>query len=109
VYPLFKIWTPGQSICFVIRARFMDNNKVELEEEQGPACLLARKFLFYAKVCKVVVVCPYFEGVWVAFQIVTEGLKSTYNGEEFLIVNIVILFCRLERLGVECNRMPAIE
>jgi hypothetical protein len=33
MYPLFKVWMPGQCICFVIRAGFMNESEVKFGEE----------------------------------------------------------------------------
>jgi hypothetical protein len=54
--------------------------------------LASGKVLFRSEICEIIVVCPYFKGCRVAFEVVVEGFKGTDNGEEFLIVNVVVLF-----------------
>jgi hypothetical protein len=109
MYPLFKIWMPGQCICLVIEAGFVNKSEVEFSEKQGLACLVARELLFGAEVDEVIVVCPDFKGFGVAFKIVAEGFEGTDNGKEFFIMNIVILFSREEGLGEVSDRVPAIK
>jgi hypothetical protein len=96
MYPLFKIWTPGQCICLVIGAGFVNESEVEFGEKQGPACLAVRELLFGLEIDEVIVVCPDFKGFGVAFQVVAEGFEGMDNGKKFFIINIVILFCREE-------------
>jgi hypothetical protein len=109
MYPLFKIWTPGQCICLVIGARFVNKSEVEFGKEQGPACLVARELLFGVEVDEVIVVCPDFKGFGVAFKIAAEGFEGMNNGKEFFIMNIVILFSGEEGLGEVSDRAPAIK
>jgi hypothetical protein len=92
MYPLFKIWTPGQCICFVIQTGFMNESEVEFGKEQGPACLVTREALFGAEIDEVIMVFPDFKGFGVSFKVVAEGFKSANNGEEFFIVDVIILF-----------------
>jgi hypothetical protein len=67
LYPLFKIWTPGQSIGFVVDAWAMDDGERKLGEEEGPAGLTTGKVLFGAEILKVAMVGPNFERFRVAF------------------------------------------
>ena len=86
------IWPPGQSVSFVKSSWFVDDREIELEEEEGPASLTVREFLFCVKVRKVVVVCPDFEELGVSFKIVVEGFQGTNDGKKFFIMNIIVLF-----------------
>ena len=54
--------------------------------------------LLCAEVREVIMVCPYFKGFGVAFEIVAEGFKGTNNSEEFFIVDVVVLFRWLQGL-----------
>ena len=67
MYPLFKVWTPRQSISFVISTWFVDNGKGELGKEERPACLLAGEALFGMEVLEVSVVRPDLKGLGVTF------------------------------------------
>ena len=54
------------------------------------------KFLFGAEICEVVMVSPYFKRFWVAFKVVAEGFKCMNDHEEFFIMDVIVLFRRLE-------------
>jgi hypothetical protein len=53
---------------------------------------VARKLLFGSKIDKIIVVCPDFKGVGMSFKVMMEGFKGTNDGEEFFIMNVIILF-----------------
>ena len=57
------VWTPGQSVSFVVGSRFMDDGELVAAEFEGPAGLVAGEFLFCCEVYKVTVICPDFEWV----------------------------------------------
>jgi hypothetical protein len=65
--PLFIVWTPGQSIGFIERARFVNDRERKMGEVEGPAGLSAGKLLLLREVNKIAVVSPNFEGVRAAF------------------------------------------
>jgi hypothetical protein len=46
-------------------------------------------------------VCEYLNGVKGAFQLRSPFLKSTHNCHQFLVVDLVVGFCRAVLLGVE--------
>ena len=52
-YPLFIIWTPGQSISLVIFARLRDDNIVESGQEQRPSSLMSCEGLLSGKILEV--------------------------------------------------------
>ena len=54
------------------------------------------KFLFCAKVSKIVMVGLDFEWGCMTFKVVTEGFECTDDCEEFFVMDVVIEFCRLE-------------
>jgi hypothetical protein len=54
-------------------------------------------------------VCPYFKGFGVAFEVVAEGFEGSDNSQEFFIVDIIVLFWWLEGLGIVGDWVPAIE
>jgi len=49
-YPLFIIWTPGQSIGFIEFAWFRDDNEVICGQEEGPSQLSTCERLFCGKI-----------------------------------------------------------
>jgi len=54
-------------------------------------------------------VCPDFKGFGVSFKVVAEGFKSTDNGEEFFIMDVIVLFGWEERLREVHNRVPLVK
>ena len=72
----------------------MYNGEVGLRKKEEPSGLSSQKSLFSAKVGKVVVVGPDFEGDRVAFEKVSEGLKGLNDSKEFFVMNIIVLFSR---------------
>jgi hypothetical protein len=65
--------------------------------------------LFGAEIDEIIMVCPDFKGFRMSFKVVAEGFKSANNGEEFLIMDIVILFSWEERLREVCDRVPVVK
>ena len=49
---------------------------------------------------------PYFELFRVSFQVVPIFFQCSYNGEQLLVINLIITFMDVERLGVEGDWMP---
>jgi len=74
----------------------MENEEHELGKKEGPVGLASEKFLFGVEICKVIMVGPYFKRFQVAFKVVAESFKRMNDHKEFLIVDIVVLFCGLE-------------
>ena len=54
------------------------------------------EFLFGVEIRKVVMVSPYFKRFWVSFKIVAESFECANDREEFFIMDVVVLFRRLE-------------
>jgi len=73
-YPLFIIWTPGQSIGLVEFAWFRDDNEVICGQEEGPSWLSTYKSLFCGKVLQVCMVRKDLSAVFIALEIVVEVL-----------------------------------
>ena len=57
---------------------------------------MSGKFLFGVEIREVVMVSPYFKRFQVAFKVVAEGFKCMNDREEFFIMDVVVLFRRLE-------------
>ena len=51
-----------------------------------------REFLFSLKVGQVIVVSPDFEGNRVSFKVVVKGFEGSYDGQEFFVMDVVVLF-----------------
>ena len=51
-----------------------------------------RQILSCAPVLKVLVIGEDFKGLREAFEVVSPGFKGTDDGEEFLVIDLVILF-----------------
>jgi hypothetical protein len=45
----------------------------------------------------------------VAFEVVAKGFERSDNGEEFLIMDFVVLLSRLEGFGMKGDRVPSVE
>jgi len=71
-YPLFIIWTPGQSIGFIEFAGFRDDNKVICGKEQGPSRLSTCERLFHGKILQIRVVRKDLSTMFIALEIVAE-------------------------------------
>ena len=46
---------------------------------------------------------PYFEWLFIAFEIMAEVFKGADEGEEFFVINVVIEFGFIERLRMKGN------
>jgi len=73
-YPLFIIWTPGQSVGFIEFAWFRDDNKVVCSKEQGPPRLSTCEGLFHRKILQIRVVRKDLSAMFIALEIVAEVL-----------------------------------
>ncbi len=89
------VWPPGQSIGFVKSTRFVNDGKVELGKEEGLMGLSSRELLFGTKVGEIVMVCPDFKGLRVTLKVMVEKFKGMDDSEEFLVMDIIVLFHRL--------------
>jgi len=87
----------------------MEDDKGVVRQEEGPAGLTTVQPLLRHKIEEVNMVGPDLKDIGVTLKIMAEGSKSTDNGKELLIMNSVIMLCRLEGLGKVSNRVPTIE
>ena len=71
--------------------------------------MAARKFLLSTEVSEVVVVGPDFKRVRSTFKVVSEEFEGADDGKEFFVVDVVVLFCGNEGVGIEGDRVPAVE
>ena len=56
LYPLFKIWPPGQRICGVCFVRTMRNCQVVFLKDLLPSCLMAREILRFMEELEVLMI-----------------------------------------------------
>jgi len=89
---------PGQRISTIGRSRFVEDDKGVVGQEEGPVGLTMVQPLLRHKIEEVNMVGPDFKDIGVTLKVMAEGSKSTDNGKEFLIMNSVIMLCRLEGL-----------
>ena len=71
--------------------------------------MTAGEFLLCLEIGKVIVVGPYFKGVRMTLEVMTESFEGANDSEEFFVVDVVVEFGRLHGFGEESNRVPAIE
>ena len=64
----------------------------EASEELGPSSLSAREILSLPKVREILVVRTNLNLVCGSLEIVPPGVKSPNNGQEFLVVDVVVPF-----------------
>ena len=76
---------------------------VEAGEVERPARLSAIEILGSLEVLQVLVVCPDLYRVPRSLQVVTPFLQTTNNCKQFLVMDLVVAFRGIERLGKECN------
>ncbi len=75
-YPLFMIWTPGQCIRLVLNTRFVDDDELESQKEEGPLGLSSGKFLLRLKINQICMVGPDFGGITMSLEVVSECMKG---------------------------------
>ncbi len=64
-----------------------------LSELRYPACLLSIKLLRLSKVLEVLMVHPNLHIFRGSHEVVPPFFKSKHDGEEFLVVDLIIPFC----------------
>ena len=57
------------------------------------------------EVCEVVVIGVDEGFVWVSYEVRSPGCEGVYNGEQFLVVDILISLCGIENSGKESDRV----
>ena len=97
-YPLFIIWMPGQSVSFICGAWFWDDDVVIFCQKKGPSGLMSCQGLLCGKITEVCMVWKDLHVMFIALQVVAEVFQCMYDSKEFLVVDFIVAFCRLERL-----------
>jgi hypothetical protein len=72
---------------------------------EQPSGLTSIEFLGDLKVLEVLVVCPDFNGVVSAFEVVSPFLKSSNNGEHLIIVDLIILLYSVQHFQSGCRAL----
>ncbi len=70
------IWMPGQCIRLVLNTRFVDDDELESQKEEGPSGLSSGKFLLHPKKNQICMVRPDFGGITMSLKVVSECMKG---------------------------------
>ena len=98
--------SPGEHVDLLGEStRSMVDVKVEGAEEFGPTSLSAVEVSLFEKVLKVFVVGKDLDAMAGAFQVVAPVLEGLYNGEEFLVVDVVVAFRWCHSARMEGDRV----
>ena len=98
--------SPGEHVDLLGEStRSMVDVKVEGAEEFGPTSLSAVEVSLFEKVLKVFVVGKDLDAMAGAFQVVAPVLEGLYDGEEFLVVDVVVAFRWRHSARMEGNRV----
>ena len=98
--------SPGEHVDLLGEpTRSMVDVKVEGTEEFGPTSLSAVEVSLFEKVLKVFVVGKDLDAMAGAFQVVAPVLEGLDDGEKFLVVDVVVVFCWCHSAGMEGDRV----
>ena len=102
----FRIDVPSssESIWFCAETtRAEPDDKVELGKVLGPPHLLPGQYLDSRKILKILMICNNVDGIGRTFQIVLPNLESFKDGQQFLVMCVVVQLCRSESTRVKGN------
>ena len=77
----------------------MNDFQIKVCEVEQPTCLAAVEVLRLTEVRQVFVICEDLDGKWGSMEVVPPGFQGMDDGEELLVIDVIILFCGDERLG----------
>ena len=100
----FRIDIPSssESIWFGTEiTRTEPDDKVELRKVLGPSYLSLDQYLDSKKILKIFMVCNNINGIGWTFQVVLPNIKSFKDGEQFLVMYVVIQICCSEKYESE--------
>jgi len=106
--PLFRINVPSssESIRFCAETtRTEPDDKIELGKVLGPPCLPPGQYLGSRKILKVFMIRNNVDGVGWTFQIMPPNLESFKDGQQFLVMCVVVQLRRSESARVKSNWM----
>ena len=84
----------------------VDDLEIEIHKVEQPPCLAAVEVLGLTEVRQVLVICEDLYGEGGTMEIVPLGLQSADDGEELLVVDIVVSFGWDKRLGEVRTGVP---
>jgi hypothetical protein len=84
------------------------NGEIETRKVFGPASLSSSEEFCGGKVFEVLVVGNDVDHVRKSFEIRPKLLESDEDGEELIVINVIVELCGSHRLRVECNQMEEI-
>ena len=84
----------------------MDDFQIKVCEVKQPACLAAVQVLGLTEVCQVLVICKDLDREGEAMEIMSPGFQGTDDCEKLSVVDIIVSFCRDERLREVGARVP---
>ena len=74
----------------------MNNGELETREIQGPSGLLSSEFLLCRKIDQIAMIGPNFKVIVPSFQVMAKNFQGANNGEEFFIMNFIVVFSWLQ-------------
>ena len=84
----------------------MDHFEVEVGEVNQPSCLPTVECLGLPDVGEIFVVSKDLDQERGAMRVMLPRFQSMKDGKEFAIINVIVSFCRGERLGEVRARVP---
>ena len=94
-----KVWAAGEGVRSGKEAAWdMNDLEIEVRTIEQPPCLAAVEVLCLTEVRQVLVVCESLDGERGAMEVMPPRFQSADDCEEFVVVDVVVPFCRNERL-----------
>ena len=106
--PLFRIDIPSSSERVRLSTqvtRMETNHHVKLRQELRPVCLAPSEHLGRGEILKILVVGNHIYRRCCPFEVVPPDGKGREDGEQFLVVRVIVELGRMQGARVECNRM----
>jgi hypothetical protein len=99
---------PGQGISSsILSARLILDGKMEVRQDLRPTDLMAAEIAGGGKILKIFVVSKNFSRFRGELQIVSPLLEGLHNGQEFLVIDLVVHLCWEKCPGIKSNRMES--
>ena len=84
----------------------VDDFQIEVGEIEQPSCLAMVEILCLTEVCQVLVVGEDLDGEQGSVEVMSPGFQGTDDCEKLSVVDIIVSFCRDERLREVGARVP---
>ena len=102
-----KIGVTGEGIWSSKEASWdMDDFKIKVSKVEQPPHLATVEVLCLTEVRQVLVICEDLDEEWGSMEVMSPGLQGMDDGEELPVVDVIVSFCRDERLGEVGTRVP---